>query len=95
MQFLEDFSRWINELKRERPQLIIVGDYNIAHEEVEIFTTRKPIATPPHFYRKNGPGSINGWRAALRMLSVTKILTVDTAGGVTGPGTRQQQGLVH
>lgn len=36
MKFLADFQRWINELKRERPRLVIVGDYNIAHTEIDI-----------------------------------------------------------
>lgn len=36
MQFLDDFFRWINELKKERPKLIVVGDYNIAHTPKDI-----------------------------------------------------------
>lgn len=36
MQFLEYFFTWINELKKERPKLIIVGDYNIAHTPQDI-----------------------------------------------------------
>ncbi len=36
MDFLDDFSRWVAELKKERPRLIIVGDYNIAHTEQDI-----------------------------------------------------------
>lgn len=36
MEFLADFFRWIKELKAERPNLIIVGDYNIAHTENDI-----------------------------------------------------------
>jgi len=36
MEFLADFFRWIEELKAERPNLIIVGDYNIAHTEIDI-----------------------------------------------------------
>ena len=36
MGFLDDFHRWIEELKKERPQLIILGDYNIAHTEIDI-----------------------------------------------------------
>jgi exodeoxyribonuclease III len=36
MQFLADFKRWITELRRERPNLIVVGDYNIAHTEQDI-----------------------------------------------------------
>ena len=36
MGFLDFFQNWINELKKERPNLIIVGDYNIAHTEIDI-----------------------------------------------------------
>ncbi|HMO40623.1 MAG TPA: exodeoxyribonuclease III [Saprospiraceae bacterium] len=36
MEFLDDFFNWIQELKKERPQLIVVGDYNIAHQEIDI-----------------------------------------------------------
>jgi exodeoxyribonuclease-3 len=36
MEFLADFFRWIRELKAERPNLIILGDYNIAHTEIDI-----------------------------------------------------------
>lgn len=36
MGFLDDFYRWIEELKKERPRMIVVGDYNIAHREIDI-----------------------------------------------------------
>jgi exodeoxyribonuclease III len=36
MEFLADFNHWIQELRQTRPQLIIVGDYNIAHQEIDI-----------------------------------------------------------
>ena len=36
MEFLADFQKWIDELKKERPNLIILGDYNIAHTEIDI-----------------------------------------------------------
>jgi exodeoxyribonuclease-3 len=36
MEFLEDFFTWSHELKQQRPNLIIVGDYNIAHTERDI-----------------------------------------------------------
>jgi exodeoxyribonuclease III len=36
MAFLADFSKWIDDLKKERPKLIITGDYNIAHKEIDI-----------------------------------------------------------
>lgn len=36
MEFLVDFAGYIQDLRQERPQLIIVGDYNIAHQEMDI-----------------------------------------------------------
>lgn len=36
MDFLDDFFNWIGELKKERPNLVIVGDYNIAHTPNDI-----------------------------------------------------------
>lgn len=36
MEFLDDFFQWIQELRKERPKLIVVGDYNIAHTEMDI-----------------------------------------------------------
>lgn len=36
MGFLDDFYTWVNELRSTRPQLVIVGDYNIAHQEIDI-----------------------------------------------------------
>ena len=36
MEFLKDFQDWVNTLKKERPNLIVVGDYNIAHTEIDI-----------------------------------------------------------
>ncbi len=35
-EFLDDFYDWIKKLKKKRPKLIIVGDYNIAHTEMDI-----------------------------------------------------------
>jgi exodeoxyribonuclease III len=36
MEFLADFYQWVHELRKLRPNLIIVGDYNIAHHEIDI-----------------------------------------------------------
>lgn len=36
MRFLADFFVWVTELRKERPNLIICGDYNIAHTEIDI-----------------------------------------------------------
>lgn len=36
MRFLEDFFQWAQELRKQRPHLVILGDYNIAHTERDI-----------------------------------------------------------
>ena len=38
--FLDAFFDWIGELKKERPRLIIVGDYNIAHTDIDIHSPK-------------------------------------------------------
>lgn len=35
-QYMDDFQNYINELKKEIPNLIICGDYNICHEAIDI-----------------------------------------------------------
>lgn len=36
MQWLADFESYITELRKERPNLVICGDYNICHTEMDI-----------------------------------------------------------
>lgn len=36
MQWLSDFQKYVNTLKKERPKLILSGDYNICHEAIDI-----------------------------------------------------------
>lgn len=36
MEFLFDFTNFINKLKKERPNIIISGDYNICHKPIDI-----------------------------------------------------------
>lgn len=37
MEFLEYMQNWVNDLKKERPNLIIMGDYNIANHEIDVY----------------------------------------------------------
>ena len=36
MQWLDDFTAYVEELRRERPFLVLAGDYNICHEAIDI-----------------------------------------------------------
>lgn len=36
MQWLTDYTNYINELKKTRPRLVLSGDYNICHEAIDI-----------------------------------------------------------
>jgi len=35
-QWLSEFEQYLGALRKKRPQLIVVGDYNIAHREIDI-----------------------------------------------------------
>jgi len=39
--FLDDFLNYIVELKKTRPNILVVGDYNIAHEEIDIHAPKR------------------------------------------------------
>ena len=45
MQWLADFKNYINELKKEIPNLIISGDYNICHLDIDIHNPTKQQKT--------------------------------------------------
>ena len=36
MRFLNDFINWVGDLQLQRPNMIVVGDYNIAHQKIDI-----------------------------------------------------------
>jgi exodeoxyribonuclease III len=40
--YMDDFQNYINELKNQKPNLIICGDYNICHEAIDI---HNPVAS--------------------------------------------------
>jgi exodeoxyribonuclease-3 len=39
-KYLDDFFGWAQELRKERPKIIVVGDYNIAHTEADIHSPK-------------------------------------------------------
>ncbi len=36
MEWLDDFARYVQDLRQERPQLVLAGDYNICHKPIDI-----------------------------------------------------------
>ena len=41
IQFLSDFKNYIDDLRKDRPKLIISGDYNICHQEIDIHNPQR------------------------------------------------------
>ena len=39
--FLDDFLAFVQELRKSRPNLLVVGDYNIAHEEIDLHAPKR------------------------------------------------------
>jgi exodeoxyribonuclease-3 len=47
--FMDDFQNYITDLKKEIPNLVICGDYNICHEAIDItirFKVKKYLVLP-------------------------------------------------
>jgi exodeoxyribonuclease-3 len=43
MEYLYAFTKYINDLRRERPNLIITGDFNICHKPIDINNPEKHV----------------------------------------------------
>lgn len=74
--FLDDFYNWINELKQSHPNLLIVGDYNIAHTEMDIHNpkgNKKSSGFLPEERAWLSKWFENGFTDAYRYLNPEKI----------------------
>lgn len=59
MQFLKAFKPWINKLLKERPNLIVVGDYNIVHQDMDIHNPGRK--DNPSGFRPEERKWLNNW----------------------------------
>lgn len=57
MEFLEDFQIFIDNVREICPQLVIVGDYNICHKEIDINNPKNTLKCQVSYQRKE-PGLI-------------------------------------
>jgi len=76
MVFLDNFYTWVDALKKERPKLIIVGDYNIAHTEKDIHDpvgNKKSSGFLPEERAWMTKWFSNGFTDAYRFLNPDKI----------------------
>ncbi len=46
MVWLEDFQKYVTELRKTRPNLILCGDYNIAHTEIDLARPKQNEGNP-------------------------------------------------
>jgi len=68
MHWLQDFKNYVLNLQKERPQLILCGDYNICHRPIDI---HDPVGNARNsgFLPKSAPGSMIFSTTVLRTLS--------------------------
>ena len=59
MRFLQDIYPWIKNLLYERKKLILVGDYNIVHKELDIHNPQRK--DNPSGYRPEERAWLNAW----------------------------------
>ena len=59
MRFLQDIYPWIKNLLYERKKLILVGDYNIVHKELDIHNPQRK--DNPSGYRPGERAWLNAW----------------------------------
>jgi exodeoxyribonuclease-3 len=76
MEFLEDLGPWFKELSQKRPKLIILGDYNIVHQGMDIHNPKRK--DNPSGYRPEERAWLdnyfnNGFTDAFRFSNPEKI----------------------
>ena len=75
-EFLKDMFDWINQLKKERSKIILVGDYNIAHQEMDIHnpkTNKKSSGFLPEEREWMSQWFDNGFTDAFRFLEPERV----------------------
>jgi exodeoxyribonuclease-3 len=83
MRFLEDFQRYVLHLRASRPQLVLCGDFNICHTEIDIHNPKQ---------NQNTSGFLPEERAWVsQFLEQGFIDAVELPGQCPGA----QQGLAH
>jgi exodeoxyribonuclease-3 len=76
MEFLNDFKPWVEKLKNERPNIIVVGDYNVVHTEMDIHNPSRK--DNPSGYRPEERAWMDKWFSdggfndALRIIKPTE-----------------------
>ncbi len=76
MDFLADMHQWINELRKERPKMVILGDYNIAHTEMDIHnpkSNKKTSGFLPEEREWMSQWFADGYTDAFRFLHPEKV----------------------
>jgi exodeoxyribonuclease III len=59
MDFVRDFGPWIQNLKKDHPNLVIVGDYNIVHKELDIHNPERK--DEPSGYKPDERAWLDEW----------------------------------
>lgn len=61
MNYLNDFKPWVDKLKESQPNIIVVGDYNIVHTELDIHNPKRK--DKPSGYRPEERAWMDEWFA--------------------------------